>query len=704
MARSENRQLTITAKLADLMTRPLGQMQGKFLAFGRAIVSSTKNILGSVFNLKTAVLGLATSFLSLSTVKAFGEQADALLKLSASTGDTVENLSELEAVLARAKLGGDAFEGTIRSLLNAARNAPGNAQLAKAFADLGISLEDLQTLAPAQLFEQMAIGLERYGTQQEKAVALGKVMPEQFLRLLPVLGNGLQKFQESIRKARDIGATVTESQANIAQKLNQSLDGIGTALGGVSRALIEEFGPDAIALFERLSKEITSNRDGILDVARVIGEGLVRSFGLAADAAIGLVRVIEKISPVDLIDKQALETDINEAKLQLALIASLREAQDRESKLSSRELETLRAGGLLNSINTSVNGLPISRSRVDVEALLPSENEIRFRIENLQTQLEGGLARAMQQVRARVAKELADAASSVRDSAGGYTTGRSFGSDESGAFAGFVQQAEEAAKAGERLQSVFGTPLKSPLPDESQLEERLREAAKAAEETAAAMRKAKEDAQRAFGGDFWEGFSEGTKTAIAEITDFGKAGKAAANTIVEGGFNGLTDAFADALTGTKKLKDALKDFARSFVQDLARIITRLIIVRSLSSVFGGGGGGGVALEKGGVVEGSMGTPMRAFAAGGVTNGPTLALFGEGRNREAFVPLPDNRTIPVTLTGGGGGDTHVYFNVSAIDARSVQQMLIEQGSTIASVVAERAGSRTKFRQDLTRATR
>ena len=175
-----------------------------------------------------------------------------------------------------------------------------------------------------------------------------------------------------------------------------------------------------------------------------------------------------------------------------------------------------------------------------------------------------------------------------------------------------------------------------------------------------------------FAGDFFEGFSKGTKNAIAEITDFGKAGEAAGNRIIEGGFNGLSDAFADALTGTKKLKDALKDFARSFVSDLARIITRLLIVRSLSSIFGGGGGGGVALEKGGVVQGNMGTPVRAFASGGVTNGPTMALFGEGRNREAFVPLPDNRTIPVTLTGGStGGDTHVYFNVSAIDARSVQ---------------------------------
>ncbi|EIP0581721.1 tape measure protein, partial [Escherichia coli] len=38
-------------------------------------------------------------------------------------------------------------------------------------------------------------------------------------------------------------------------------------------------------------------------------------------------------------------------------------------------------------------------------------------------------------------------------------------------------------------------------------------------------------------------------------------------------------------------------------------------------------------------------PLRAYQKGGIANSPQLALFGEGDMNEAYVPLPDGRTIP-----------------------------------------------------------
>lgn len=40
-----------------------------------------------------------------------------------------------------------------------------------------------------------------------------------------------------------------------------------------------------------------------------------------------------------------------------------------------------------------------------------------------------------------------------------------------------------------------------------------------------------------------------------------------------------------------------------------------------------------------------------FANGGIVNGPTLGLVGEGKYNEAIVPLPDGRSIPVKMAGG-----------------------------------------------------
>jgi hypothetical protein len=73
----------------------------------------------------------------------------------------------------------------------------------------------------------------------------------------------------------------------------------------------------------------------------------------------------------------------------------------------------------------------------------------------------------------------------------------------------------------------------------------------------------------------------------------------------------------------------------------------------MSSFFG--------FADGGVMTSAGPMGLRTYASGGIANSPQLALFGEGSRPEAYVPLPDGRSIPVTMSGGaGGGDV---FNIS-----------------------------------------
>jgi len=81
------------------------------------------------------------------------------------------------------------------------------------------------------------------------------------------------------------------------------------------------------------------------------------------------------------------------------------------------------------------------------------------------------------------------------------------------------------------------------------------------------------------------------------------------------------------------------------------------LTKGISSVTG--------LAKGGVFGAAGNIPLTAYARGGVATSPQLALFGEGSKNEAFVPLPDNRSIPVTLKGGGSGATFGDTNISVV---------------------------------------
>jgi hypothetical protein len=130
---------------------------------------------------------------------------------------------------------------------------------------------------------------------------------------------------------------------------------------------------------------------------------------------------------------------------------------------------------------------------------------------------------------------------------------------------------------------------------------------------------------------------------------------------------------------------------------------------------------------GGIMAGTMlaaasGLPMRAYAKGGVTTEPQVAVFGEGPGAEAFVPLPGpNRGIPVefqntpssmssTSTAGDSAPTVnivVEYNpsIQALDGQSTRDVLLREARIIGDIVAsEIATGANRGLKESVRATR
>ena len=101
-------------------------------------------------------------------------------------------------------------------------------------------------------------------------------------------------------------------------------------------------------------------------------------------------------------------------------------------------------------------------------------------------------------------------------------------------------------------------------------------------------------------------------------------------------------ALEDVLFNAKSLQESLagifKSLASMFLQ---------FGVKSLVSMIPGFADGGVMSQSGPM-------DLKRYARGGVANSPQLAMFGEGSTPEAYVPLPDGRSIPVTMRGAGSG--------------------------------------------------
>ena len=116
---------------------------------------------------------------------------------------------------------------------------------------------------------------------------------------------------------------------------------------------------------------------------------------------------------------------------------------------------------------------------------------------------------------------------------------------------------------------------------------------------------------------------------------------------------GWGDTFTNTLVdGLLTGKMAWQDFANQIIRDLATMAVRAAITRPLLMSMGFGFADGGIMTSGGAV------PLTKYARGGVARTPQMALYGEASKAEAYVPLPDGRSIPVSLQGAQGGASNV----------------------------------------------
>ena len=160
------------------------------------------------------------------------------------------------------------------------------------------------------------------------------------------------------------------------------------------------------------------------------------------------------------------------------------------------------------------------------------------------------------------------------------------------------------------------------------------------------------------------------------------------------------EAFKGIITGSMTVREALAGMFQSIADSFADMVAQMIaewlkaqVIQGFQSIFSavlpglGAAAGGLssgfsagtssAIDTGAAGwASSFATPLKfanggitaggfqAFANGGIVTGPTLGLVGEGRYNEAVIPLPDGKSVPVELSGGGSSSPTVIVNVDA----------------------------------------
>jgi hypothetical protein len=174
--------------------------------------------------------------------------------------------------------------------------------------------------------------------------------------------------------------------------------------------------------------------------------------------------------------------------------------------------------------------------------------------------------------------------------------------------------------------------------------------------------------------------------------------------LFDGGEGGMFSNLTDKLSG---MFDGLSEDLGKSIGDIGGMLGSAV-----STLFGGGEKGQIAgtvvsvaskvigsfFADGGIMTSRGRIPLNKYANGGIARKAQMAVFGEGATPEAYVPLPDGHSIPVTINGGMGmsesaGGNQFNISISVVN-NSESQSQSGEGSS-----AEQSSNITKFANNI-----
>ena len=593
----------------------------------QAMQSATKGVDGvksSVINLKNALIGLGAGV----AIKGFidvGKSVESLqVRLKFLFGSVEEGAKAFDAM---AK-----FAGKVPFSLGEIQSGAGVLAVVSKDADeLSKILEltgnvaavtglDFRTTAE-QIQRSLSAGISSADLFREKGV-------KSMLGFSAGATVSVEQTREALFRVFGKDGEFAGATDDLANTLEGTLSMIGDKFFNFQKTVAQEFFVALKKEFGALDKALAANEQTILKIAETIGQGLASAVTFASDAFKFMKENIELIKDAGLalvvfgMTKAFLGLVISIKKASLAMMAF--------TKVSMKNLAGLLAAGavLLADYTGFLDKL------LDSFKAPKTIEDFATEVEILNEQI--GLL------------EVAD-----------YDAGSSFRHLQDEAYATIAALGAMQAEVGEnsiefiRLQGMIDS-IRQALHDVP-----LKEIEIGFDDVADSV----STLERSFMA-FGKGFVDEMQNQKNAIQQFEEAGKKA--------FTNFSNMLADSLF-TGKL--AFKDFARSVMQDIARIISKQLMMLALQKALGFFGVKsifGVATSK-----------IFGFAEGGRPPVGQPSIVGE-KGAELFVPDQAGTIVPNNQLGMSKPIT-VNFNINTVDARGFNELLVNSRGVIVNMI-------------------
>ena len=223
----------------------------------RSVIAAATARLGDLTNVSTlasrSLAGLGAS-LSVGAITAWVTATvngvDALNDLSDATGSSIENISALEDTARRTGTSFDTVGGALVKFNQALGNAKPGSDAEQAIRALGLSVQDLKALDPAQALLATAVALQGFADDGNKARITQELFGKSLREVAPLL--------KDLAEKGTLNASVSTAAAQEAEKFNKEMSALSKNAVDASRSLAMYFIPkinETIELYRQGAKE-----------------------------------------------------------------------------------------------------------------------------------------------------------------------------------------------------------------------------------------------------------------------------------------------------------------------------------------------------------------------------------------------------------------------------------------------------------------
>jgi len=295
------------------LVRGLRQAEKKLKAFGDSI----RNL-----GLKTIALGSAMIAPLVASARMFAGYGDGVAKMARRTGLSVEALSELQYAAGQSGVEVSELENGLKRMQRTIYDGQHGFKSAQdAFADLGLTIADLERLTPEQQFKLLAEQISKVEDPTRKAALAMSVFGRSGTQLLPLFASGARGIEVLQSQARALGLTMNGEDAQAAEVFSDTLDRLWKVIrmgafniGAALAPTLQELANKIMRVTMVVSAWIKENRGFIVSALKVaavvvaagialtvlgtIISGLGTAFGALATIVTAVMAVLKVLAAV----------------------------------------------------------------------------------------------------------------------------------------------------------------------------------------------------------------------------------------------------------------------------------------------------------------------------------------------------------------------------------------------------------------------